>query len=593
MTSFITFFFDLLTSVGYFTIIFCFSIICEVSVLLVGVIHMDHFLLTSLAVVLFFLCALVPGLRYTQPEASFLVPNDSQNLNLGVNRVFFAPNSVRYSAIGNFIFFFLNLFFIFFLSMALIYFIGSTFADFVGVTSYIMYIFESRYPDPRSIFMLITFIWEPLYTIPAPIWIKEFSGSWELFETLSDYFSFTVSGLLLSLLSVFLYTVLLYSLTTPPLRTNQFYFFYVISIVSLFICFLTDHFFVFYLSFEFILIPFFVIVGVWGSRVQRLGASLRLVFFTVLFSLPLVTVMFMNLINETFSFSFESLNSTLFPLGYHFNTFFYLAAFFAFAVKIPLFPAHVWLPEAHGEAPTFGSVLLAGILLKLGGFGFLQVGFPLFNDFSFDSCMSFFPFVYTISVLTIIYSNISVFVQVDIKKTIAYYSIGHMGFVTLGLCSGAFEGFVGAMVIMVAHGLSAAGLFFLVGFLYEKTHTRALFAYRGVSTVAPIFSFFMFIFICANMGLPGTMNFAGEQLVLVSLIKFSSFSVILPLFGVLLNGISSILFINRLIFGETNDLVATHVSDVKATEFIVYFLIAVPLVFFGFFPNMFTALLIA
>jgi NADH-quinone oxidoreductase subunit M len=464
---------------------------------------------------------------------------------------------------------------------------GEAFMEIQNTTGITTYLFEAAFISRWGFMIRSTLFHE--FNLWA--WDAGGEGTWYLFEIYMTFFNFTFSGLLLSVLTCFLYTIILYSSTSFYTRTSYFYFFYFSSLVALLICFLTDHFFIFYLAFEFILIPFFFIVGLWGSRVQRLGAAMRLVFFTVLFSLPLVVFIFTNFSGDLFSFRFEWLNATLMPLGYQFSALFYLAAFLAFAVKIPLFPAHVWLPEAHGEAPTFGSVLLAGILLKLGGFGFLQVCYPLSGELSIDASATMFPLVYTISVLTILYSNISVFVQNDIKKTIAYYSIGHMGFVTLGLVSGAFEGFVGAVVIMIAHGLSAAGLFFGVGYLYELSHSRALFFYRGVATIAPLFAFFFFLLICANMGLPGTLNFVGEQLVLASLVKYSPFALVLPLLGVLMNGISSILFLNRLLFGEVNQRTAQHIVDLGASNVMVYTLVAAPLIVVGFCPVLLLSIL--
>jgi proton-translocating NADH-quinone oxidoreductase chain M len=336
--------------------------------------------------------------------------------------------------------------------------------------------------------------------------------------------------------------------------------------------------------FEFILVPFYFIVLFWGSRANRVGASFRLVFFTLVFSLPLTVLVALNLYNAYFSFNFDILFSTLSTNNLFLQITFYAACFMAFAVKIPLFPAHVWLPEAHGEAPTFGSVLLAGILLKLGGYGFYQVFYEFVNPSWGMNLINIFSAVYVISVLTIFYSNIVVFNQLDIKRTIAYYSIGHMGFVTLGLISGNQEAMIGAVIIMLSHGLSAAGLFFCVGYIYEQAHTRSIIAFRGLATHAPYLSIIIFLFVCANISFPGTSNFIGEQLVLVGLAKLTPILTFLPMFGVFFGGLSTFLFYIRIVFGEFQET-SVAVRDLNTWQLTCLLFVILPLVVVGFFPS--------
>jgi len=398
---------------------------------------------------------------------------------------------------------------------------------------------------------------------------------------------YNTSGLLISILTSYLYFVI--ALYYNPIRNNivsfqLFVFFIIVSEVSLYFTFLTSNFFIFYSLFEFILVPFYFIVLIWGSRPNKLSASFRLVFFTLVFSLPLTTLMGFNLYNNYFSFNFEMLFPTLAANHIILQIFFYFSCFLAFAVKIPLFPAHVWLPEAHGEAPTFGSVLLAGILLKLGGYGFYQVFYEFSNVIFNMQIVNLFSIVYVISLLTIFYSNIIVFNQLDIKKTIAYYSIGHMGFVTLGLISSNQEAMIGSIIIMLSHGLSAAGLFFCVGYIYEQSHSRSIIAFRGLATSAPYLAIIFFLFVCANISFPGTSNFIGEQMVLIGLAKISPEFTFLPMIGVLLNGFSTFLFYARIVFGEFK-ISNSFVRDLNYNQIFCFFAIFIPLTLMGFYPE--------
>ncbi len=398
---------------------------------------------------------------------------------------------------------------------------------------------------------------------------------------------YNLSGLLISILTSYLYFIV--AIYYYPIRNNLvsfqlFVFFIIISEISLYFTFLTSNFFIFYSLFEFILVPFYFIILIWGSRPSKVSASFRLVFFTLAFSLPLTTLVAFNLYNSYFSFNFEMLFPTLSANSVVLQIFFYFSCFLAFAVKIPLFPAHVWLPEAHGEAPTFGSVLLAGILLKLGGYGFYQVFYEFSNVIWNMQIVNLFTLVYVISLLTIFYSNIIVFNQLDIKKTIAYYSIGHMGFVTLGLISSNQEAMVGSIIIMLSHGLSAAGLFFCVGYIYEQSHSRSIMAFRGLATTAPYLAATFFLFVCANISFPGTSNFIGEQMVLIGLRKLSPDFSFLPMIGVLLNGFSTFLFYARILLGELKSS-NSPVPDVNLNQICCFIAILAPLFWIGLYPH--------
>ena len=291
----------------------------------------------------------------------------------------------------------------------------------------------------------------------------------------------------------------------------NFYSFY-LSILFIFLIFLfsTTNLLIFYIFFEAVLIPMFLIIGFLGSRFRKITAAYRFFLYTFLGSIFFVLVLFIFLFNYGTLDFFRLLN--LFSFSIEFTRLFWLLSFFTFAVKMPLFPFHTWLPEAHSEAPTVGSIILASLLLKMGPYGLIK-----FVNFLFLEGLYFFrPLIYMFCLISFYYTSITAIRQLDIKRIIAYSSIGHMALVLLGLLMYNIEGYFGAIILLISHGFVSAGLFLVIGFIYERYKTRNLLYFGGLLQLNPKIGFVIFFFLIANMGYPLTLNFISEIYILIA-----------------------------------------------------------------------------
>jgi len=322
----------------------------------------------------------------------------------------------------------------------------------------------------------------------------------------------------------------------------------------------------------------FFYIGKFGSRSRKIEAAFKFFIYTYIGSL----LLFLGL---TYIYYVKGSLDLLFLLSSSFShneqLFLWFSFFSSFSVKFPIVPFHLWLPEAHVEAPTAGSVLLAGILLKLGIYGFLRFSIPLFpfaNSF-------FLPLVYTIAILSIFYSSFSTIRQIDLKKIIAYASIGHMNFILLGLFSLSLEGFIGSLYIMLSHGFISSALFSSIGFLYDRHHSRLLYYYRGLASLLPLFSTFFFFFNLANASFPGTSSFIGEFLILLPLFQFNPFIAILTSFSLFFSSLYSIWLVNRILFGPFSFFLF-RLNDLFFREFSILFFFSFLILFFGLFPSL-------
>jgi NADH-quinone oxidoreductase subunit M len=344
----------------------------------------------------------------------------------------------------------------------------------------------------------------------------------------------------------------------------------------------------FYVLWEAMLIPMFLIIGIWGG-VRRVYATIKFFLYTFLGSvLMLVALVWLYLQGG----SYEIADLQGMPIGMTAQVLIFLAFFAAFAVKVPMWPVHTWLPDAHVEAPTGGSVILAAIMLKMGGYGFLRFSLPITPDASRELDW----LVITLSLVAIAYIGLVALAQRDMKKLIAYSSIAHMGFVTLGAfvawdilaATGSFDGagmgLDGAMVQMVSHGLVSGALFFCVGVLYDRLHTRDISAYGGVVNTMPVFGFFAVLFAMANAGLPGTSGFVGEFLVIIASFKANFWYALVAALTLILGAAYTLWLVKRVVWGEVaNDGVAS-LKDLNAREFIVLATLAIAVLALGVWP---------
>jgi NADH-quinone oxidoreductase subunit M len=333
----------------------------------------------------------------------------------------------------------------------------------------------------------------------------------------------------------------------------------------------------FYLFFEGGLIPMFLIIGIWGGK-RRVYASFKFFLYTLAGSLlMLLAVMAMYGVAGTTDITV--LLKTHFSASM--QTWLWLAFFASFAVKMPMWPVHTWLPDAHVEAPTAGSVILAGILLKMGGYGFIRFSLPMFPDAS----LYFAPLVFALSVIAIIYTSLVALVQEDMKKLIAYSSVAHMGFVTMGLFAMTEQGVQGAIFQMVSHGLVSGALFLCVGVVYDRMHTREIAAYGGLVERMPLYAVAFLIFTMANIGLPGTSGFIGEFLTMIGTFKVNSWVAFFATTGVILSAAYALFLYRRVIFGVLDKPNLKDILDLSGREIALLAPLLALTIYYGVHPG--------
>ena len=336
----------------------------------------------------------------------------------------------------------------------------------------------------------------------------------------------------------------------------------------------------FYVFFESVLIPMYLIIGIWGSRERKIRAAYFFFLYTLLGSvLMLLAVLYMYY--QVGTTDYETLLSVLLTLKE--QKLLWLAFFASFATKVPMVPVHIWLPEAHVEAPTAGSVILAGILLKLGTYGLIRFSFPLFPE----ACFYFTPLVFSMAVVGVIYTSFTAIRQTDFKRIIAYTSVAHMNLVVVGMFCFNNISLEGALLQSISHGFVASALFLIIGIVYERHHTRMVKYYGGLVHVMPVYIFIFLFFTMANIGLPGTGSFIGEFLILIGIFQLNTTIAFFSATGMVLGGCYSLWLFNRIAYGNLKSQYLLYFKDLNKREFLTLLPLIIGTLVMGVYPDIF------
>ena len=442
---------------------------------------------------------------------------------------------------------------------------------------------EAADRNAKSVALMTTIL---TFLVSLVIWINFENGTAE-FQFVERYawlgggidYQMGVDGIsvLFVVLTAFLMPIcILASWQAITLRVREFMIAFLLLECMMIGVFCALDFVLFYLFFEGGLIPMFLIIGVWGGP-RRVYSSFKFFLYTLLGSVLLLLAMI---------YMYFEVGTTDIPtlMGYGFSaeaqTWLWLALFASFAVKMPMWPVHTWLPDAHVEAPTAGSVILAGVLLKMGGYGFLRFSLPMLPLAS----DLFVPLIFTLSVVAVVYTSLVALMQEDMKKLIAYSSVAHMGFVTIGIFTFNTQGIEGGIFQMLSHGIVSAALFLVVGVVYDRIHSREIAHYGGLVNRMPIYAFTFMIFMLASVGLPGTAGFVGEILVLVGVYQVNTWVAALAALGVILSAAYMLWLYRRIIFGQLEKDDLKQIADMNAREIALFAPLVILAVLMGIYP---------
>ncbi|MEI6440500.1 MAG: NADH-quinone oxidoreductase subunit M [Alphaproteobacteria bacterium] len=464
-----------------------------------------------------------------------------------------------------------------------------TYAPLIGVAAILALRFFGKADDPKTVdaakwIALITTLATLALTVVLTARFDQANPGFQFVESLPWFaglhYAMAVDGIsvLFVLLTAFLMPIcILASWKSIETRVLEYLIAFLILETLVIGVFCAMDLVLFYTFFEFGLVPMFLIIGIWGGK-RRVYAAFKFFLYTLLGSVLMLAAI-LAMISVAHTSSIPELMTYKFAPGL--QTWLWLAFFASFAVKMPMWPVHTWLPDAHVEAPTAGSVILAGILLKMGGYGFLRFSLPMFPEAS----AIFTPLVFALSAIAIVYTSLVAFRQTDIKKLIAYSSVAHMGFVTMGIFSGNAVGVQGAIFQMLSHGVISGALFLCVGVVYDRMHTREIAFYGGLVNRMPWYAAVFMLFTMGNVGLPGTSGFVGEIMTMTGAYHASTWTALVAATGVIFSAVYALSLYRRTVFGEMTNPALAAITDLDMREIIIFTPLILSTLYLGLQPG--------